>query len=271
MAFILGDLVGVFNVDGGDTMSGNTPTDILLSNNIITENLPINTIIGILSSVDIDIGDSFIYTLVSGVGDDDNSSFNINGNELRSSEVFFRDTKYIYTVRIRTTDQNGLFVEKAFTILVEYEYVDTIIDSESIGSLSGGQSVINVSMDNPTTRALYNKDLAMTNNTEITDLDSLIQNMWNILFTEPRERLFNPLFGSRISFKTFDLMSDETEDDVLDILEEDIKNFEPRLTVIRGQGGSVVNLDPSNNAFTVLLVLQGQGLETRTVSFTKEQ
>jgi len=95
-----------------------SPTDILLSNNSIPENSGVNAVIGQLSTVDPDALDSFDYTLVSGAGDGDNTSFNIFGDQLRASEDFDFETKNVYTIRVRSTDQDDEFVEKSFTIYI---------------------------------------------------------------------------------------------------------------------------------------------------------
>jgi mRNA-degrading endonuclease HigB of HigAB toxin-antitoxin module len=95
-----------------------TPTDISISDNAIAENQPANTVVGTLSTTDLDIGDSFIYTLVSGTGSADNASFNISGNNLRATASLNFETKASYTVRIRTTDAANAFFEKAFTVVV---------------------------------------------------------------------------------------------------------------------------------------------------------
>ena len=92
------------------------PTDIDLSNNEIAENEPLNTIIGSFSTTDPDIGDTFTYTLISGVGDDDNVSFVISGNQLLAAEIFDFDERETYSIRVRSTDSGGLFVEEQFTI-----------------------------------------------------------------------------------------------------------------------------------------------------------
>ena len=95
-----------------------TPSDILLSNTSILENQPVNSVVGILTTSDVNSGDTFTYSLVNGAGDTDNASFNISGDQLRSSQVFDYETKNIYSVRIRSTDQGGLFVEEAFLITI---------------------------------------------------------------------------------------------------------------------------------------------------------
>lgn len=104
------------------------PTNILLSNSSIQENLPINTVVGTLSSVDANVADTFTYSLVSGAGDTGNASFNILGNQLRSSAIFDFETQNSYSIRIRTTDQSGLFFEKAFTITISDAAEGTILN-----------------------------------------------------------------------------------------------------------------------------------------------
>jgi hypothetical protein len=100
------------------TNANETPTNISITASTIEENRVANTSIGSLSTTDPDTGNTFTYTLVSGTGDTDNASFNISGSSLRSSAVFDYETKSSYSVRVRTTDQGGLYYEKAFTITV---------------------------------------------------------------------------------------------------------------------------------------------------------
>jgi hypothetical protein len=94
------------------------PTDIQLSNSTIAEDQPIHTLVGMLSTTDPNAGDTFTYSLVSGSGSTDNASFYILENQLRTLAVFDYEIKSSYSIRIRTTDQGGLFYEKPFTITV---------------------------------------------------------------------------------------------------------------------------------------------------------
>ena len=94
------------------------PTDISLDNSSVAENAAVDTVVGALSSSDPDVGDTFTYSLAVGTGSTDNSAFNISGSDLRTSAVFDFETKPSYSIRIRTTDLGGLWVEKAFTITV---------------------------------------------------------------------------------------------------------------------------------------------------------
>mgnify|MGYP001036238789 CR=1 FL=1 len=96
----------------------NPPTAINLSNNVMDENAGINALVGILSTVDPDLYDTFTYTLVTGAGDDDNASFTLQGDQLLALESFDYETKDTYTIRVRSTDQDGLWVEQSFVITV---------------------------------------------------------------------------------------------------------------------------------------------------------
>ncbi|MFT3879450.1 MAG: cadherin domain-containing protein [Gemmatales bacterium] len=96
-----------------------TPTNIGLTGSLVAENQAAGTLIGTLSSTDPDAGDSFTYSLVSGMGSIDNTSFTIdtNGN-LKTAASFDYEAKSSYSIRVRTTDAGGLFVEKNFVINV---------------------------------------------------------------------------------------------------------------------------------------------------------
>lgn len=94
------------------------PTNIVLSNNNVSENNPSGTAIGTLSGTDPDAGSAFTYSLVSGSGDEDNVSFMITGSALQSAAVFNCEAKDSYSIRIRIIDAGGLWYEKQFTISV---------------------------------------------------------------------------------------------------------------------------------------------------------
>ncbi|MFN7803055.1 MAG: ELWxxDGT repeat protein, partial [Planctomycetaceae bacterium] len=95
-----------------------TPTNITLSATAIAENEAIGTAVGSLSTTDPDAANTFTYTLVSATGSTDNGSFTIDGGTLKTNAVFDFETKNNYAIRLRTTDQGGLFFEKEFTITV---------------------------------------------------------------------------------------------------------------------------------------------------------
>jgi hypothetical protein len=94
------------------------PTDISLADNQILENLPAGSLVGVMTTVDPDAGDSFTYQFVTGDGDTGNSLFQIIGNELRTNSVLDFESQSSHSLRVRSTDGGGLAVEKIFTIEV---------------------------------------------------------------------------------------------------------------------------------------------------------
>lgn len=96
--------------------SNSAPTDIALSNNSIDEGEAPGTTIGTLSATDQDANDSHTFTLVAGTGDDDNTSFTIDNNNLKSDEIFDYETKSSYSIRVKTDDSNGGTYEQQLDI-----------------------------------------------------------------------------------------------------------------------------------------------------------
>ena len=127
----------------------NSPTGLALSASNLDENNTTGTLVGNLTTTDADENDSHTYALVEGEGDDDNDSFSIDNNTLHATDVLDYEAKAVYTVRIRTVDENGGSYAQAFEITVNdvndapesISLDDTAIDENSesgtsIGSLS---------------------------------------------------------------------------------------------------------------------------------------
>lgn len=113
------DKVFTINVNNLPETPGTTiPQDILLSNSVIDENKPANSVIGTFSTVDPDVGDTFTYSLIAGAGSTDNAAFTIVNNELRINSIPDFESKITYTIRVRSTDRGGLFFDKIFTVNV---------------------------------------------------------------------------------------------------------------------------------------------------------
>ncbi|NLF06927.1 MAG: hypothetical protein GX594_02975, partial [Pirellulaceae bacterium] len=94
------------------------PTGIYLSNDRVAENMPINTVVGVLSSTGPNAG-NYTYQLVAGDGSQDNYRFFISGGVLRTRESFtFNSLDPTYSIRIRTTDSAGKWLEKEFEITI---------------------------------------------------------------------------------------------------------------------------------------------------------
>jgi VCBS repeat-containing protein len=101
-------------INGAD----DAPTDISLDNSSVAENQPSGTLVGSFSTADADTGDTFTYSLVSGTGDNDNASFTIAGNRLRTAASFDYETRNSYSIRVRTTDSGALYYEEVFIITI---------------------------------------------------------------------------------------------------------------------------------------------------------
>jgi hypothetical protein len=130
------------------------PTDIALSGTSVAENLPIGTSVGTLSTTDPDAGNTFTYTLVAGTGGTDNASFTISGSTLQTAAIFNYEAKNSYSIRVRSTDQGGLFTEEAFTItvtnVIEQPPTDIALSGSSVAEgQPGGTAVGTLSTTDP--------------------------------------------------------------------------------------------------------------------------
>ena len=133
----------MINVTG--SISG--PTTLSLSGNTVPENSPVGTVVGAFSSTAPGSGNTFTFTLVSGAGSGDNSSFSIDAaGQLKTSAVFNFETKNTYQIRVRSTDQIGAFLESTFTISVTNVNetptdialsASTIAENQAVGTVVG--------------------------------------------------------------------------------------------------------------------------------------
>ena len=131
-------------LDIADLHNG-APTDIALDNNDVEENQPAGTVVGNLSTVDPDGGDTHTYSLAAGVGDTDNASFQIVGNLLQTAVAFDYETQNSLSIRIRTDDGNGGPYEEVFTITV-----NDVNEAPSITSDGGGATASVSAAENQT-------------------------------------------------------------------------------------------------------------------------
>ncbi len=108
-----------FNIqvlDVNESPTNQPPTNITLSNNQIQENAGVNAVVGNLSATDPNAGDTFVFELVAGFGD--NAQFNINGTQLRANSSFDFEARSSYSVRVRVMDRAGASITRDFTIQV---------------------------------------------------------------------------------------------------------------------------------------------------------
>jgi cyclophilin family peptidyl-prolyl cis-trans isomerase len=121
------------------------PTNIVLSNQYVLQQQPSGTTVGTLSTTDPDVDNIFTYSLVSGEGSTDNASFSISGTALKTAASFDYAAKNSYSIRVRTTDQGGLWTEKALTIHVTNSLAPadislsaaTVAENAAVGTVVG--------------------------------------------------------------------------------------------------------------------------------------
>lgn len=122
------------------------PTDLTINDATVDENAGANAIVGAFTTVgDPDAGAVHTYTLVSGVDDDDNSAFNINGSNLRLTASANFEVKSSYKVRVRTDDGLLGTFEKAFTITinnVNEAPTDLTLGNSSVPENAGANAVV---------------------------------------------------------------------------------------------------------------------------------
>lgn len=128
-------------------VNDNGPTDILVSNFSLNENISSSTI-GQFSVIDLDLPtDTHTYQLVSGLGDTNNSSFTINGTNLLNTVAFDFETNQTLSIRVKVTDANAVSHEKVFTINIvnvnDISITHTKTDSYCAGSAGNGTITIN--------------------------------------------------------------------------------------------------------------------------------
>ncbi len=101
------------------TNVNDSPTDLKLSKNTVTENVSPGTVIGSFSSTDPDRGDARFYSLVSGPGSIDNGAFRIDsqGRLTTAAQVDY-EKKATYSIRAQVRDAGNRTFVKTFTIAV---------------------------------------------------------------------------------------------------------------------------------------------------------
>jgi len=123
-----------------------TPTDILLSSLSISENVPTGTTVGTFSTDDPDYGNTFTYSLVSGVTYPDNVNFYVSGSTLKSNVVFNYEYKNSYNIRVKSVDGGGLSTEKNITISISNVtiYVDGT-QTQAVTCFNGSNGIVTLS------------------------------------------------------------------------------------------------------------------------------
>lgn len=110
------------------------PTNITLSPSSIENRQPAGTEVGELKTTDPDSSypwESWIYNLPTSYGD--NALFAISGDKVSTRFTVDYGTKDSYSILVRSTDAGGKYMEKPFTIRVNYApIIDPIPDQSAI-------------------------------------------------------------------------------------------------------------------------------------------
>jgi Ca2+-binding RTX toxin-like protein len=194
-----------------DDFSNLVPNNLILSNSNIAENQPVGTVVGNLTGVDPNVGDTLTYSLATGTGDTDNAFFSIVSNQLLTNASFDFETKNSYSILLRTTDQDGLFFDKQFTININN--LDNIVtgtaNNESF-TTTGEKDIIDVQGGNDiitSTFANLQQNDSINGNTGIDTLnitEGTLEDVISIDLNNITNQL-NILGTTIIGFEKFDL------------------------------------------------------------------
>jgi hypothetical protein len=108
--------IGAYERDGAPAVN-DPPTDLSLSNSSVNENAANGKLVGLLSAVDPDAGDSHTYTLVNNAG----GRFGISGNQLVvvNGSLLDFEAGTSHSITVRVTDSGGETYDESFTISVQ--------------------------------------------------------------------------------------------------------------------------------------------------------
>jgi len=96
------------------------PDTIRLSNSVVDEKVALETVVGLFSSYDIDMGDTHVYTfaLDGGVNDVDNDAFIIVGDTLKTNVELDYEVQSSYSILVQSDDGAGGTISQDFIIAV---------------------------------------------------------------------------------------------------------------------------------------------------------
>lgn len=132
------------------------PTNLEITNVEIEENSAVGTLLGELSVLDPDQGDTVTYAIENSEGAD---LFEINGNQVlvKAGAVLDFETQETYNLTISATDQGGLTTQNTFTI----QLLDVVEDSTIIGT--SGNDVLEGSANDDQIEGLAGDDILRGN------------------------------------------------------------------------------------------------------------
>jgi phage baseplate assembly protein W len=117
--------------------------------------------------------------------------------------------------------------------------------------------------------AIYARDFAYSKFSEVTDENSIVQNVLSIVLTSQGERLFNPDFGSPLNLVPFSIMDsnlDQHSDNIISQITKKINRYEPRATVIRER--TFIKASPDINELILVLAIMVPSGNVRLIGVT---
>src|SRR5262249_31578221 len=125
----------------GVTDVNEAPTAISLTGTTVAENSASGTVVGTLSALDPDAGDSAAFTLTSNPG----GKVGISGNQLVVNGPLDYETASSQQITVRVTDSGGLTYDKQFTIgvtNVDEAPTDIALSGSSVPQSSANGTVV---------------------------------------------------------------------------------------------------------------------------------
>ena len=93
----------------------------------------------------------------------------------------------------------------------------------------------------------------------IKNQNAIARSLRNLVLTSPGERFFNNNLGSRVNQLLFENMDDLTAASIKSEIENTIKNYEPRVKLLRTR----VSPNPDSNEFDVIITYEIVGIEAQ--------
>lgn len=114
--------------------------------------------------------------------------------------------------------------------------------------------------------ASYNRDFGYKGFTEITDENSMIQNLYSCLLTRKGERLFNPEFGTTIEERIFSLRAGGNPNEILKECITVLETYEPRIRLVYEQC-NITDRGPHGICLTLGVIVPGGNVQTVDIPF----
>jgi gliding motility-associated-like protein len=115
----------------------NIPTELNLSNTVINENLPAESLVGIFDVVDFDVADTHVLSLVNSSDFVDNNFFEIKNYSLYTKSTFVYDEKSSYTIQVMAEDPKKGKIVKIFVISIKKEEINDVFEFNNLITHNG--------------------------------------------------------------------------------------------------------------------------------------